>query len=87
MACAGTPPIKEYNLSRAALKYAKKYKSKRYAPAPYRKAIALYKEGKVHFKGRYYSSAEEAFEESRQFAEKAEEFSRWKLYTEGDFSL
>ena len=85
--CAGTPPLRSYNLARTALKHAKKYEAKKRAPKSYQKASFLYKEGQIHFRGRYYGSAKEAFEESKEFAEKAEDLSRWKLHEEGNFSL
>ena len=87
ISCAGTPPLKEYNLAYSALRYARKYEAKARASEPYRQAFSLYKEARSHFKNRYYGSAWEAFHESREWAEKAEEISRWKKYKEGDNSF
>ena len=87
ISCAGTPPLKEYTLARSALKHAKKYQAGTYAPLDYRKSISLYREAQAHFKNRYYGSAREAFRESRDMAEKAEEVSRWKEYKQGNLTL
>ena len=87
LSCVGTPPLKEYSLARSALKYAKAHGAKRHASGAYTQAISLYREAQSHFKSRYYGSAREAFTESRELSEEAEEVSRWKKYEKGDFSL
>ena len=87
LSCVGTPPLKEYSLARSALKHAKIHGAKSHASGVYRQAVSLYREAQSHFKGRYYGSAGEAFKESRELSEKAEEVSRWQKYEKGDFSL
>ena len=80
-ACAGKPPFLEYTLAQVAIKSASKVNSEKNAPSYWIKAMDYYRRGEKRFKNRDYISAGRFFSESRKWAEKAENLSRFKMST------
>lgn len=87
VSCAGTAPLKEYSLARAALKAAKKFEGSQYQPEDYRRAHLFYRKGARSFENRLYREAKFFFTEAIEAAEQAENKTRWDKYQKGDYSL
>lgn len=80
-ACAGKPPFLEYTLAQVAIKAARKVNSEKNAISYWVKAMDYYRRGEKRFQDRDYISAGRLFNESRKWAEKAENLSRFKMST------
>ncbi len=77
--CAGKPPFLEYTIAQTALKSAHKTNAEKNIGPYWEKAMDYYRKGKQKFRARDYISAERFFNESIKWAEKAENFSRFKM--------
>jgi len=80
-ACAGNPPFLEYTIAQEAIKAAGKVDSDKNATAYWTKALEYYQRGERRFQDRDYIPAEQFFNESIKWAEKAENLSRFKMST------
>ena len=79
LACAGRPPFLEYTIAKTALKSARKVNAEKNTGAYWYRARDYYQQGRRSFRERDYKSAERFFNESIKWAEKAENFSRFKM--------
>ena len=81
ISCAGTPPFLEYTIAQKALKSARKVNSNTNADVHWKKALHYYYKAEKRFRDRDYISPRQFFNESIKWAEKAENFSRFKMST------
>lgn len=81
ISCAGTPPFLEYTIAQKALKSARKVNSNVNATAYWEKALHYYRRAEKRFQDRDYISSRQFFNESIKWAEKSENFSRFKMST------
>ena len=79
--CAGKPPFLEYTLAQKAINSARQSNSEQNAGLYWRKALNYYRQGEYKFKERDYITAGRLFNQSRKWAEKAENLSRFKTST------
>ena len=78
-ACAGRPPFLEYSIAFSAIEAAKKTNSDKNATAEWVKAIRYYRQAEEKFQARDYNTSTFLFNESINWAEKAESTSRLKM--------
>ena len=78
-ACAGRPPFLEYSIAFSAIEAAKKANSDKNATAEWIKAIRYYRQAEQKFHVRDYNTSTLLFNESINWAEKAENISRLKM--------
>lgn len=83
VSCAGSPPVEEYNLARAAYDAATEAESSRYAQGLWYKADDTYKNAIRLYKDRDNSAAREEFDEARELLERAENAARLNRFQSG----
>lgn len=83
-ACAGNPPIQEYNIARTALNAAREAEAPRYSAGFWHKAEENYQLGQKAYAENDFASAKVKFENSIGFAEKAENATRLKKFQSGE---
>ncbi len=83
-ACVSTTPNKEYAIAQTALATAKKFQADKLFPKTYSKALSLYQQGTALYNRQNYDKAATLFEESIQWAEKAEFKARFKQLKEDE---
>jgi hypothetical protein len=71
-ACAGAPPVREYNLAAAAMDAAKRQNSPEVSPGYWSRAEAHYRRGKRAYEKEQYALAKEELMQAKIFAERAE---------------
>ena len=72
VSCVSTGPDKEYALAYSAILAAKKSLADKLYPEVYLKALSFYKKAVSFYKRQDYGEARDFFEESIEWAEKAE---------------
>ena len=83
-ACAAKPPISEYSLARAAMDAAREVDSARFAPSLWYEAEEAYRSALRSYQDRHFTSAQQAFDQARILAEKAENASRLARFQSGE---
>ena len=85
VSCQTTPqPLEEYSLARAAIEAARAVQAPRHSPGYWHQADEAYRQGRLYYKDRDYSSARDEFIRARLAAEKAENSARLIRQKTGD---
>ncbi|OFZ17840.1 MAG: hypothetical protein A2Z20_05670 [Bdellovibrionales bacterium RBG_16_40_8] len=84
LACVGPAPKEDSVLAYASIEAAKAAQAQRFAPGFYAQAEEHYRQAFVDYEERRYREAREHFIQSRQFAEKAENYTILKRAETGD---
>ncbi len=79
LACISKPPYLEYALAQTAIQSARKTNARKNALSYWMKALNYYTKGEKEFSYRDYVSAGQLFNEAIEWAEKAENLSRFKI--------
>jgi len=74
--CVTYIPVEEYTLARSAHEAARDADALRYAPSLWYNAEQAYRDGQKSFKDRDFTGAKTAFEQAKDWAEKAENAAR-----------
>ena len=82
-ACAGLPPVKEYNLANTAMNAAEKANAPSIAPGYWARAKKNYLLAEKLYNKSNFSEAKEAFLRAKLFAERAENYIVLKIMREG----
>ena len=84
--CAGTPPVKSYNIADLALRKAVEAQSEKYAPKNLQIAKKYYNLGKRYYNERKFEKAKKNFLKAIDWAEKAENLSFFKQVKQGEIA-
>jgi hypothetical protein len=83
--CQSAPlPTEEYSLARAAIEAARAVQAPRHSPGYWHQADEAYRQGRLAYKDRDYSTARASFIKARIAAEKAENSARLIRQKTGD---